>query len=56
MTVDELAKELERIMEVHPDARNSVVWVASDHHKVSFRVEYIGFTTRRKPHRLTLED
>lgn len=54
MTLGELAKELNSILKVHPEARDATVWARND--EVYFQLNYIAYDRKHKPPRIRLED
>jgi hypothetical protein len=56
VTLGELVKELNAIMTVHPEAKESAVWAMGLETDTTFRIKYVAFDRRHKPPRIRLED
>ena len=55
MTTTQLIEELQKIIEVHPEAGEAQVWAYSDEADFRFHVQTIGWDSRHKPKRIKLE-
>lgn len=55
MTVGGLIEQLKRIVEVHPEADDAMVWGCNEEKGFSFPVTAIGYDKRHKPARIKLE-
>jgi hypothetical protein len=56
LTVLELIKELQTIVEVHPKAGDAHIRAVSTTENTSFIVTYISYDTKYKRNRILLED
>jgi hypothetical protein len=52
--VRELLEQLEKIVEVHPEANESTVWADSVESGHRFQIKNVGYDKRHKPNRVKL--